>query len=72
MVEVGKRYLHFKGRVVIVDLIAKDSETLEDMVVYHHENEDTHWVRPVKMFTSKVDRKKYPNVLQEERFKLID
>ena len=30
------------------------------------------WVRPYDMFVSKVDKEKYPDVLQEYRFELID
>ena len=68
-VKIGK-YRHFKGRIYEVIAIAKHSETLEEMVVYKH-NDDI-WVRPYSMFIEKVDKEKYPNILQEYRFELID
>lgn len=69
-VEIGKNYKHFKGITVKVIAIAKNSETLEDMVVYTH-NDDV-WVRPYDMFISKVDKEKYPNIKQVYRFELVD
>ncbi len=69
-VEVGRKYKHFKGTIYTVIAIAKNSETLEDMVVYKHD--DKIWVRPYDMFVSKVDKNKYPDVKQDYRFELID
>lgn len=71
-VEVGKKYRHFKGKIVTVICIAKDSEDLTLKVVYKHDNDDDYWVRDYDMFTSKVDKEKYPDVLQEYRFQEID
>ena len=67
---VGKNYKHFKGTLYKVIAIAKHSETLEDMVVYTHD--DQIWVRPYNMFIEKVDKEKYPDVKQEYRFELVD
>ena len=69
-VKVGNIYKHFKGMQVKVIALAKDSETLEDMVVYEHLGTKEVWVRPYKMFISKVDKEKYPNISQEYRFEL--
>lgn len=69
-VEVTKKYRHFKGIIVEVLAIAKNTETLEDMVIYKHDNDI--WARPYDMFVSKVDKEKYPNITQEYRFELID
>ena len=69
-VKVGKKYRHFKGMVVEVIALAKHSETLESMVVYIHDNEV--WVRPYELFISKVDKEKYPDVLQEYRFEEVE
>ena len=66
---VGKKYKHFKGIIVEVIAIAKDSETLEEKVVYKHDNET--WVRDKKEFLSEVDHKKYPNIEQKYRFEEI-
>lgn len=64
-------YKHFKGNYYIVEEVAKDSETLEDMVVYRKLYEDTTcWVRPLKMFLSEVDQTKYPDIKQKYRFEL--
>ena len=68
----GDRYKHFKGAIVEILEIAKDSETLENMVVYKHMDTNEIWVRPLSMFTSKVDRDKYPDVKQEYRFERVD
>ena len=69
-VKVGNVYKHFKGMKVKVIALAKNSETLEDMVVYEHLDTKEVWVRPYKMFISKVDKEKYPNISQEYRFEL--
>ena len=69
---VGKKYKHFKGNIYVILCIAKDSETLEDLVIYKDTNSDKIWARKLSMFTSKVDKEKYPNVEQEYRFTPID
>lgn len=68
-VKVGKEYRHFKGIICKVIALAKHSETLEDMVVYVHDNQT--WVRPYNLFVSKVDKEKYPDVKQEYRFEEV-
>ncbi len=70
-VVVGGIYRHFKNIKVEVIAIAKHSETLEKMVVYRHLDTQEYWVRPYDEFVSKVDKNKYPDVLQEYRFELI-
>ncbi len=64
-------YKHFKGDYYLVRDIVINSETLEEMVLYQQLYGDgLSYVRPLKEFTSKVDKKKYPSVLQENRFEL--
>ena len=68
-VTVGKKYRHFKGDIITVICIAKDSETLKEQVVYEHNGQI--WVRDKEMFLSKVDKEKYPNIEQVYRFEEI-
>ena len=71
-IKKGKKYRHFKGMEVVVEIIAKDTETLEPLVVYKHIGKDEYWVRPYDMFNSEVDKIKYPDVKQKYRFEEID
>ena len=65
-------YKHFKGHIYKVLYVAKDSETLEDIVIYQDTTDlNKIWARKKDMFLSKVDRNKYPEVKQEYRFELI-
>ena len=66
----GGIYRHFKGSLYEVIGVAKHSENGENMVVYRSLNTGDMYVRPVDMFTSDVDRDKYPNVKQQCRFQL--
>ena len=64
-------YKHFKGDYYIVLDVAIHSETKDKYVVYrglYGENEL--YVRPIDMFLSEVDHKKYPNISQKYRFEL--
>jgi hypothetical protein len=49
-IKVGGIYKHFKGTLVKVLGICKDSENLEDMVYYIHLEDGVEWVRPLEMF----------------------
>lgn len=69
-VKVGQTYRHFKGTIYKVIAIAKHSESLEDLVIYAHD--DKIWARPYESFISKVDKEKYPEVKQEYRFEEYD
>ena len=54
MIKPGKSR-HFKGKEYEVITVAKDSETLEDMVVYRAlYGEYGYWVRPLTMFCETV------------------
>lgn len=64
---------HFKGNKYEILYIAKDSETMQDMVVYRAlYGERGVWVRPFEMFLSPVDREKYPDVQQIYRFEKVE
>ena len=65
-------YRHFKGKYYLVEDVALDSETLEEVVVYRQlYGERKLFVRNKKMFLSLVDKEKYPLVTQKYRFELI-
>ena len=54
---VGRTFRHFKGNLYRLAGFAKDSETLEEMVVYRAlYGERGLWVRPAKMFFETVER----------------
>ena len=64
-------YRHFKGDSYLVEDVARDSETGEEVVVYRKLYGDgSLWVRPKAMFLSSVDREKYPDAAQHWRFEL--
>ena len=71
-VKEGEIYKHFKGTFHKIICIVKDSETLEEKVVYTHEDNGEIWVRDKKEFLSEVDPQKYPNVKQKYRFELVE
>lgn len=57
---VGREFIHFKGNRYRLEGFAKDSETLEEMVVYRAlYGEGGLWVRPAKMFFETIDRDGY-------------
>ena len=66
-------YRHFKGDYYLVEDIAKDSNTLEALVIYRKLYGDgTCWVRPLNDFLAEINHEKYPNVKQKYRFELIE
>ena len=78
IIEIGKKYRHFKGKLYKVLDIVYDSESNNDeefkkVVIYQAlYGDNLKWARPYDMFNSLVDREKYPDVEQEYRFEEVD
>ena len=66
VIEIGKKYKHYKGNEYQIIALAKHSETLEEMIVYQSTSTKDVWVRPKTMWNDIVDDK---NTL---RFTLLD
>ena len=68
---IGGIYRHFKGDLYLVEDVVTHSETREKLVLYRALYGDCQrYVRPYAMFTSPVDKAKYPHVTQAYRFEL--
>lgn len=67
----GQVYRHFKGNIYRVIALADHSETGETLVIYKRDDSNEKaYARPLDMFMSEVDRKKYPDVKERYRFAL--
>lgn len=72
-VKIHGIYRHFKGNYYLVEDIAIGSEDNKEYVVYRALYKDNLlYIRPLEMFLSKVDKEKYPNIKQKNRFELVD
>lgn len=70
--KVNEIYRHFKGNMYQIVCIAEDSETGKEQVVYRALYAPYKiYVRELSMFMSRVDKKKYPDVTQVDRFELM-
>ena len=67
-----KIYRHFKGNLYKIIAIAKDANTLLDLVVYQAEYGDNIiYVRPYEEFFEELDKNVYPKSKQKFRFELL-
>ncbi len=66
IIEAGKVYRHYKGNIYKIIALARDSETLEDVIVYSSLKDSKIWVRPYSMWNEVIDEK------GTLRFTLID
>jgi len=66
---ISREFVHFKGGHYRLEGFAKDSETLEEMVVYRAlYGEGGLWVRPSKMFFETIER----DGKKTKRFELLE
>lgn len=75
--KAGEKYRHFKvGKVVEILHIVQNTECPGTYQVIYvccdPENLNKIWARPLSMFLSPVDRKKYPDATQEWRFEKVE
>lgn len=68
----GEFYRHFKGNIYQIKMLAKDSETEKEKVVYQAMYAPfICWVRDLEEFLSEVDRGKYPDAVQKHLFEKV-
>ena len=69
-INIGSRWQHFKGDVMEVKMIAKNSETLEDMIIYYHHDEL--WARPVSSFLSSEDVSQREDNVTGQKYRFVE
>ncbi len=68
----GEFYQHFKGKLYQVKMLAKDSGTQREIVVYQalYAPYDC-WTQDLEEFMAPVDKEKYPEEMQKYRFRQV-
>ena len=78
VIQIGKKYKHFKGKMYkVLDIVYDSESNIDDeykkVVIYQALYGDKlKWARPYDMFNSEVDHIKYPDVKQKYRFEEVD
>lgn len=71
-VKPGQIYKHFKGHIYKIVCVATNADDLRQQVIYQDINDENKiWVRDYQEFISPVDKEKYPDVIQNNRFELV-
>lgn len=72
-VEVGSLYRHYKGGLYYVEKIVFNTETEEEMVVYHAiDNKEKGYARPVEVFLQNIPKYNKNRINQNRRFEKIN
>ncbi len=69
-IEIGKVYRHFKGKYYIVENIAFDCETQEELVIYRALYDDCKlWIRNKKVFLSEVGERPNNDNITNQKYR---
>lgn len=62
---------HFKGGLYQIVELARHTETSEELVIYKSLKDKQVWARPLWIFNSEIDQKKYPKEYFFQRYRLV-